>query len=128
MALVLVLPLVDRMMGHAGAAFWLMVSLSVMVCCWTPLFNAIFDKFFEAPSTDSKRNWKLRTFHAFMLEFSVVSITTPVVSWWTELSFEKAVYLNLQISVVYIVYAYFFFLFWDKAVARIELRNIRRQS
>lgn len=125
MALVLVLPIVDRLMGHEDTALWLLVSLSAIVCCWTPLFNAVFDKVAHARTAmeGAKRHWKMRTAHAVLLEISVVCMTTPIVSWWNDLSLGDAVFLNLQISCLYIVYAYLFFLLWDKASVQVGRRK-----
>jgi uncharacterized membrane protein len=126
LALLLILPIVERAMGPVATAFWLLVCLSIVVCCWTPMFNAVFDKYIPASSQEKKRHWQIRTFHALLFEVTVVSLTTPIVVWWTDMNIEKAIYLNAQISLFYIVYAYVFFLLWD--TAQIRLRRQKSQK
>lgn len=124
-ALLLIVPIVSHWM-EKNTAFWLLVSLSVMVCCWTPVFNALFDKFFEPESKEAKRHWRVRAFHAIVLEVSVIGMATPVISWWSNLSLADSMVLNIQISGLYIVYAYVFFFAWDKITAQLERQKAHR--
>ena len=128
LALLWVLPIVEKATGIVGTAFWLLLFLSILVCSWTAIFNAVFDKFFQASLPDTKRHWKIRTIHVVLFELSVVGMTTPIVSWWTGLAIEKAIVLNAQISLFYIVYTYVFFFVWDKIVLQLHRKKLQQNT
>ena len=128
LALLCVFPIVQKATGAPPTVLFLLISLSLLVCFWTAIFNFIFDKFFQAPSPDNKRSWRIRILHGFIFEISVVLLTTPIMAWWTSIAIAQAIVLSVKISLFYLVYTYVFFLVWDNIVVYARRRKSLNKS
>lgn len=128
LALLWVLPIVQKATGASATVLFLLIFLSTLIFLWTALFNVIFDKFFQPPSPDNKRSWRIRILHVFSFEISAVLLTVPIVAWWTNIAITQAIALSVKISLFYVVYTYVFFLVWDNIVVYAHRRKSRNKS
>ena len=97
-----------------GAAVLIAVSLAVMI--WLPLFNAAFD-WADLRLTGrlaSNRPHRIRLLHSVLHEASTVLITLPLIMWMSALRFWQALALDLGLSLFYLVYAYVFYVIYDR--------------
>jgi uncharacterized membrane protein len=110
-------PLYAVIMG-AGAAesFVLMAVLSGAVMIWTPMHNTVFDwvEWRRWRRLASDRPPLLRIVHAVSHEVTTVVVTVPVILLMTDLGIWAALLLDLGLSLFYMVYAYVFYLIYDR--------------
>lgn len=94
----------------------LIIVLSLAFLLWTFVFNWTFD-FIEHRSGGgpaSARPHRLRILHAASLEFTSVIVTLPILMWMIGLTFWEAVMVEIGLSLAYAIYAYLFFLAFDR--------------
>lgn len=115
--LLLVTPLYAAIMGRGAAeSVGLMVALSASVLVWTPLLNTIFD-LIDLRLTGrlaSDRPTRLRMVHAVCCELSTLVLTLPILIWLGGHSLNVAIAVDLGLTVAFTVYAYGFFLLYDR--------------
>ncbi|MCB2115597.1 MAG: PACE efflux transporter [Rhodobacteraceae bacterium] len=99
-----------------GDSFLLLASLSAAVMVWSPLHNTVFD-LIDLRMTGrvaSDRPQGLRVVHALSYEASSMVVTLPVLIWLGGFGLWEAVAADLGLTGVYALYAYLFFLAYDR--------------
>lgn len=100
--------------AHEGAT--LIIAISVAVMIWAPLYSLVFDMLEQrrCNRVASDRPHRLRVVHAVGYEVTCVAVTLPLAMVIGGLSLTQAAGLNIQLTLFYIVYAYVFFLVYDR--------------
>lgn len=114
--LLLTIPLYQAIFGDRGQSpAVLMVTLSLTVMLWSPLHNALFDRLDRWCSgrTASQRPQHLRLIHALSHELTPIIVTLPLVMLIGQHSMAEAVAVNSGLTVLYVGYAYLFYLLYD---------------
>jgi len=115
--LLLAVPIYEAAFGRSSEdAVFLMVILSLVVLIWTPLHNAAFDAV-ELCMTDRKasdRPHALRVVHAISHEVTPIVVTLPLILWVGQHSPSEALAINLGMTLLYVGYAYVFYLVYDR--------------
>lgn len=101
--------------GSAQDAAILIVCLTVAEALWAPLFNSVFDRLDLRISgrvaSDRRQFW--RVVHAISHETSTVVVTVPILVFLGGHGWTEALLVDIGLTVVCIVYAYFFHLVFD---------------
>lgn len=101
---------------RASETLVLMIAISVAVIIWAPLYGALFDRI-EGRRTGrvaSERGAMMRVLHAVLYEITSAGMTLPLVMVLGGLSFGQAIGQNLWLTLFYVIYAYVFFLVYDR--------------
>lgn len=93
----------------------LILSISVAVMVWTPLYNLGCDwleqTWTNRVASDRPHRWRL--IHAALHEVTTIVVTLPVIIWVGGFSFGAALALDLGLSAFFTAYAYVFYLGFD---------------
>ena len=94
----------------AGESLQLLLTLSVAVMLWLPVYSSVFDwldaRWFRRVASD--RRGTSRCVHAFCYELSTLIVTVPLIVWMGEYTWLEALLLDLGLTVFYTAYAWFF--------------------
>lgn len=83
----------------------LSIVMSLMAMGWNYVYNIVFDHaLLRLNKPLYPRGMRLRTAHALLFEIGLMCATIPTVMWWLDLSFFKALMLDLAYLVVVPVY------------------------
>ena len=110
-------PLYGLFFGReAGESFALIMTLSLVVMIWAPVYNTIFDwvEFTRTGRAASDRPQRLRVFHALGLEITAAAVTLPIVMAMGGHSFLQALTIDIGLTLFYAAYAYFFHIAYDR--------------
>ena len=115
--LLVAMPLYHALLGRGnGEGVVLMVALSLAVLLWNPLHNWLFDaaelRLTGRPA--KKRPPALRVFHAFTHEISPIVVTLPLIMVLGHHTLSEALTLNVGLTLLYVAYAYVFYLVSDR--------------
>jgi uncharacterized membrane protein len=115
--LLLAVPLYQAAFGRSdGEGVMLMLALSLAVLLWNPLHNRLFDaaelRLTGRPA--GQRPQILRLLHAVTHEISPIVVTLPLIMVLGQHSLSEALTLNVGLTVLYVAYAYVFYLVSDR--------------
>jgi uncharacterized membrane protein len=101
--------------GSTKGAAILMVCMTLAEAAWAPIFNSAFDRvdlrLSGRVASDRRQFW--RVVHAVAHETSTVIVTVPILVFVGGLGWVEALFMDVGLTVVCIVYAYFFHLAYD---------------
>lgn len=93
-----------------------LVVLTVAVMIWSPFHNTLFDhldlRMSGRVASDRPQVW--RVVHAVSHEFSSMLMSLPILIGLAGLDLKTAVYVDLGLSAIYALWAWAFFLLWDR--------------
>ncbi len=115
--LLIAAPLFGLIFGRdAGESFALLMTLSIVVMIWAPVYNTIFDlvEFERTRRAASDRPQGLRAAHALWLEITATAVTLPIVMAMGGHGFWQALTIDLGLTLLYAAYAYFFHIVYDR--------------
>lgn len=100
MLLLICVPLIsiifNRSMSNAGTMS-LALSLTAMVCNY--IYNYAFDRILLALKRHLyPRSFKLRAVHSVLFEIFLLFFSLPLIMWWLDLSFYKALMLDVSMA------------------------------
>jgi uncharacterized membrane protein len=103
--------------AHPAESLALVALLSAVTLIWSPLHNAAFDRleWRLAGRLASDRPQRLRLLHAISHEGSLTLISLPLIMALTGLPFVPALVMDLWFALAYVLWAWAFFLIWDRA-------------
>ncbi|ABR73882.1 hypothetical protein CBG46_02800 [Actinobacillus succinogenes] len=93
------------------------VLISVIAVFWNILFNWGFDKLF--PGAREKRRTLLRIFHTLAFEGGLLFFTLPLVAFVLKISWLDAFIMDIGLTLLIVVYTFFFNLIYDHLRAAI---------
>lgn len=86
-----------------GAALGLAVTTSVIAWLWNLAFNTAFEAW-EARQPQGGRPWRHRLLHALGFEVGLALFTVPLIAAWLKLSWLAALWADLGLIVLFLVY------------------------
>lgn len=93
--------------ASAGSSLALSVLTATIALFWSYLFNTGFEAW-EARQPVKGRSIRRRTVHALMFEGGLVLICIPVMAWWLQVGYIKALVYEAGLIVLFMVYTYAF--------------------
>jgi uncharacterized membrane protein len=115
--LALVVPVYEALFGNGlQETLFLMVAISLMALVILPVHNATFDRLamrFHG-SSPSERPQVLRILHAITHEVTPAVLTIPLIMLVSGHDFMEAVAIDISLTLFYMVYAYVFYLAYDR--------------
>lgn len=101
--------------GEATGAAFLMICMTIAEAVWAPVFNSTFDRLDLRLSgrVASDRGQLWRVVHAVSHETSTVVVTVPILVFLGGHGWAEALFLDIGLTLVCIVYAYFFHIIYD---------------
>lgn len=99
-----------------GDSLIVLVALSIMVMCWSALYNTVFDRleFRLAGRVASERAHGWRVVHSIGHELSAVVVSWPLIVALTPLGWSQALVADVGLMLVYAVYGFLFHLGFDR--------------
>jgi uncharacterized membrane protein len=101
--------------GGTRDAAMLMVAITLAEALWAPVFNTVFDRIDLHLSgriaSDRRQLW--RVVHAISHETSTIIVTVPILVFLGGHGWVDALFLDIGLTLLCIVYAYFFHLVYD---------------
>nr|MBL8455147.1 PACE efflux transporter [Zoogloeaceae bacterium] len=94
----------------------LMALLALIAALWNGAYNTSFDWLDGRLSgrTADRRPTRWRVVHALGFELGMLTLTLPVLMWWTGMSWLEALIADLVLAGTYVVYAFVFNLCYDR--------------
>ncbi len=94
----------------------MLALLSLIAAIWNGTYNTCFDWVDGRLSgrTADRRPVRLRVFHAIGFELGLLTVSLPVIMWWTGMSFIEALVADIALALAYTAYAFFFNLGYDR--------------
>jgi uncharacterized membrane protein len=110
-------PLYALIAGHGASQSSLMVVAVAIACMtWSPLHNTVFDwlewRLVRRLASDRPQRW--RFVHAVSHEATSVIVTTPIIMLVGGHGFWNALMVDIGLTLLYSVYAYFFHIVYDR--------------
>jgi len=98
-----------------AGGFATIALLSIVIMTWAPVYNTLFDYIERERSgrLASDRSKGMRILHAILHEASSVLITCPLLIWLGGHSLTSALFINVSLTLTYVVYTYVFHIFYD---------------
>ena len=104
--------LFDRGLSSMGA---LSVVLSLVALFANVVYNTIYDsvdvRYGRIPTERSRKG---RVLHAVGFEFTLVTLSVPIIVWWMTWGWWQAIAFNTVAMAAIVVYTYFFTLAYDR--------------
>jgi uncharacterized membrane protein len=99
-----------------AGGFATIALLSIVIMIWAPVYNTLFDYIERERSgrLASDRSKGMRILHALLHEASSVLITCPLLIWLGGHSLTSALFINVSLTLTYVVYTYVFHIFYDR--------------
>nr|WP_231135675.1 MULTISPECIES: PACE efflux transporter [Proteus] len=94
------------------------IAVSVIALIWNYIFNSFFE-LIESKLRIKKRTVMVRLTHAISFELGLFFFTIPLYMWWYNVSFIKAISMEVTILVFFFIYTYLFTLIFDKLCPRV---------
>ena len=94
------------------------IAVSVIALIWNYIFNSFFE-LIESKLRIKKRTVMVRLTHAISFELGLFFFTVPLYMWWYNVSFIKAISMEVTILVFFFIYTYLFTLIFDKLCPRV---------
>lgn len=95
------------------------IIVSVIALIWNYIFNSAFE-FCELKLRIKKRTIITRLIHAISFELGLFFFTIPLYMWWYNVSFIKAMSMEVTILIFFFIYTYLFTLAFDKVFLRAQ--------
>jgi uncharacterized membrane protein len=99
-----------------GESMTLLVALSIVVMCWSAIYNTAFDllelRYAGRVASDRPQFW--RVIHAIGHEFTAVLVTWPLIVKLTNLGWIDALVADIGLTLVYTAYGYLFHMGFDR--------------
>ncbi len=116
MALIIVISFTSLVLGFEAVRIG---SLSVAMCLWAMVWNALYNYIFDRTLLAMGRSLKqrppgLRALHSFLFEAGLVIQTLPLVAWWMQLGLFEAFLMNAGFMIFYLIYGYAFNWIYDQ--------------
>lgn len=111
------MPLYGLIAGHdASQSSLLIVAVALACMAWSPLHNTLFDwiEWKLARRLASDRPQRFRMLHAISHEVTSIVITNPIIMLVGGYSFWHALVIDIGLTLLYSVYAYFFHIAYDR--------------
>lgn len=93
-----------------------LASITLAVMIWTPFHNALFDhldfRFSGRVASDRRQVW--RVVHALSHELTSILVSLPILILLAGLDWKTAIYVDLGLSAIYALWAWAFYLIWDR--------------
>jgi uncharacterized membrane protein len=115
--LLVAVPLYQAAFGRSeGEGLALMLTITFAVLLWNPLHNRVFDaaELRLTGRAATERPHALRVVHAVTHELSPIIVTLPLIMVLGQHSLNEALTLNAGLTVLYVAYAYVFYLTYDR--------------
>lgn len=94
----------------------LMVMIALIAAIWNGCYNTAFD-WFEGRLTGrqaDRRPLRLRVMHALGFEGGLLTLSLPVIMWWTGMDWLTALIADIALALSYVAYAFAFNLAYDR--------------
>lgn len=114
--LLLAVPLYEYAFDRTATdSFVVLATLALVVLIWTPVHNWLFDRAEHGLTgrSASDRPHGVRLLHAFTHELTPVAATLPIIMVLGQHTLHDALAVNIGLTVVYMAYAYGFYLIYD---------------
>lgn len=94
----------------------LLALLALIAAIWNGSYNTCFDWIDGRISgrTADRRPIRLRVMHAIGFETGLLTISLPVIMWWTGMGFVEALIADLALALAYTGYAFGFNMVYDR--------------
>lgn len=94
----------------------LMAVLALIAALWNGTYNTTFDWFDGRLSgrTADIRPTRWRVVHALGFEIGMLSLSLPVLMWWTGMGWLEALIADIALACAYVIYAFIFNLCYDR--------------
>ena len=94
----------------------LLAVLALIAAIWNGCYNTCFDWVDGRVNgrTADRRPIRLRVIHAIGFETGLLTITLPVIVWWTSLGWLEALIADIALALAYTLYAFAFNLGYDR--------------
>lgn len=95
----------------------MLAVLALIAAIWNGTYNTCFDWVDGRLSgrTADRRPVRLRVFHAIGFELGLLTVSLPVIMWWTGMSFIEALIADIALALAYTAYAFLFNMAYDRA-------------
>ena len=95
----------------------LLAMLALVAAIWNGSYNTCFDWVDGRLSgrTADRRPVRLRVAHAIGFELGLLTVSLPVIMWWTGMAFIEALIADIALALAYTCYAFGFNLAYDRA-------------
>ena len=90
----------------------LLILISVVAVIWNFIFNLVFDKYFTGRREN--RSLKLRILHSLCFEFGLLIFTLPMIMQMLDVSFIKALYMDIGMTFFILFYTIVFNIIYDR--------------
>jgi UDP-N-acetylmuramate dehydrogenase len=94
----------------------LLAIIALIAAVWNGCYNTLFDMV-EGRLTGrmaDQRPWRLRLAHALGFEGGLLTLSLPVIMWWTGMGWLTALIADIGLALSYVVYAFVFNLAYDR--------------
>lgn len=94
----------------------LLAIIALIAAVWNGCYNTAFDWFegrFTGRQAD-QRPWRLRVAHALGFEGGLLTLSLPVIMWWTGMGWLAALIADIALALSYVAYAFVFNLAYDR--------------
>jgi uncharacterized membrane protein len=99
---------------RAHQAGVLAAAASLIAAGWNYVYNLAFDKIMSSRLGRLEKTWGERVFHALGFEGGLMLLVLPLAAWWLSISLWQALLIDIGFIVLYVVYAFFYNLAYDK--------------
>lgn len=104
--------------GESANSLPVALMVSTIALIWNYIFNSCFE-LIELKLSIKKRSVKIRLIHAICFELGLFLFTIPLYMWWYDVSFIKAVSMEVTILIFFLIYTFIFTLIFDLLFPRI---------
>lgn len=94
----------------------LLAIIALIAAVWNGCYNTVFDYFdgrFSGRQAD-QRPVRLRVLHAIGFETGLLTLSLPVIMWWTGMDWLTALIADIGLALSYVAYAFVFNLAYDR--------------
>ncbi|MGG4610438.1 PACE efflux transporter [Providencia sp. Me31A] len=104
---------------NSPASLPVAIAVSVIALIWNYFFNTVFE-YLELSFGVVKRTFKVRVLHSAGFEIGLFIFTVPLYMWWYDVSFFKALSMEVTILVFFFIYTYVFTYIFDLLFPRVN--------
>ena len=97
-------------MGEFGI---LAVATTTIALFWNYCFNLAFDHAMLRRFKSVRKTLRIRVVHAFLFEAGLLGILVPFIAWYLDVTWWRALLIDLSLAGFYIVYAFAFNWLYD---------------